>query len=92
MNLLQLLTSLLSNPETSKVIFQLLGKIFNGNFNVYDILSQINIEKALSMIAPMFQSNNFGGDNKNTTFSLNPIENFANKDIVYTLNKYFENN
>ena len=84
MNLLQFLTSLFNNPETSKVIFQLLGKLFNGNFNFADILSQINIEKALSLIAPMFQSNNFGGENKNSTFSLSPIENFANK-ISFTL-------
>jgi hypothetical protein len=92
MNLLQFLTSLFSNPESRNKIFQLLGNILNGNFNLAEILSNLNIEKALSLIAPLFQSNNTTSQNKNDCFSLSPIENFANKDIVYSLNKYFESN
>jgi hypothetical protein len=92
MNLLQFLTSIFSNPDNSKVIFKLLSDVLNGNFNLINLLNGIDIEKALSLIAPIFQNNNLGGENKKSGFSLTPIENFANKDIVYTLNKYFENN
>ena len=92
MNLLQFLTSLFSNPESRNGILQLLGNILNGNFNLAEILSNLNIEKALSLIAPLFQQNNQNDKKTQSGFTLSPIENFANKDIVYSLNKYFESN
>lgn len=90
MNLLQILTTLFSNPDTRKLFLNLLAEILNGNFSIENFLQNINLEKALSLLSPLFQ-NSSNNDVKGQTMALSPIVNIADKDIVYSLNKYLEN-
>lgn len=93
MNLLQILTSFLSNSENSKALLNLIADLLNGNFNLENLLKNINIEKVLKIFSPLLQSNGESDkrQNQNAGFALSPITAFADKDVVYSLNKYFEN-
>lgn len=93
MNLLQILTSFLSNSENSKALINLLADLLNGNFNLENFLKNINIEKVFNILSPLLQTNgaNDKSQNQNVGLALKPITPFADKDVVYSLNKYFEN-
>ena len=91
MEILQLLLSFLLKEFGGEKLAPILNGLQNGNFNLQNILSSITPEM-LSSVFKLFSSeqNNtpcpdiFSGQG----YGLNPIAQIADKDIVYTLNKY----
>ena len=96
MEILQFLLSLLGgngNLDGLKPIIELLK---NNSFNLGEVLKNLNMQ-TLAPIVQSFMSNmpknqnppDFSGGNN--SFALNPITPIADKEIVYSLNKYFYN-
>lgn len=92
MDLLQILTSFLLNGKNSDA-FKSVYKIFEQNsFDLRKVLSSLNPETLAPLVKELISAfknntptdNSVGGD-----YHLDPIANIADKDIVYTLNKYF---
>lgn len=89
MELLQFLLSFLLG-DGGKKFSPLLERFMKNGFNIKDLLSSLSLDT----LAPIIQAF-MGMQNKSPTqnvgqyFGLNPIANIADKEIVYTLNKYF---
>ena len=91
MEILQFLLSFLLKEYGGEKLAPLINAFKDGNFNIQNLLSCLTPE----MIAPILKF--FTGDQNNKPcpqnfsgqgYGLNPIAQIADKDIVYTLNKY----
>ena len=84
MNLLQLLTSILKDlPFDLTWVLNLLKE---NNFNLKSILNNLDLEKVLPIIMDFVNKKDFV---KPKSSYLSPISSVADKEIIYTLNKYF---
>ena len=84
MNLLQILTSILKElPVDLSWILDLLKE---NNFDLKNILSRLDIEKVLPIVMEFINKKDFV---KPKSSYLSPISSVADKEIIYTLNKYF---
>ena len=81
MELLQLIISFLSEKFKDNPVFNSLGQ----NFDFQNLLSNIDFEKLLPFLMQIINSR----PNYEREFETKPIINIADKDIVYSLNRYF---
>lgn len=90
MEILQFLISFLSNPQNVDKFSGLLNAFSKGQLSIDSILKNIDLKTLLPLIKDLF----INGQNKSPTDwveqgeGLSPIANVADKDIVFTLNKY----
>ena len=92
MELLQKLAYFLFNTDGGQKLLPILTNLLNGSLNIADILNNINIQTILPLLSGFFNN----GQNKNPSartdgncYGLKPVVNLADKEIVYTLNRYF---
>lgn len=88
MEILQLLTSFLSNNQNLKVLAPIIEILRANNFDIKKALSSLTPE----MIKPIIEQFSLMQNSKQSfdgqVQGLTPISNIADKDIVYSLNKY----
>lgn len=92
MELLQNLLNFIFNTDQGKKLLPLITALLSGSVSLGDLLGKINLQALLPLINGFFNN----AQNKNPTasavglgYGLKPVVNVADKDIVYTLNKYF---
>ncbi|MBQ9735003.1 MAG: hypothetical protein IJV95_03990 [Clostridia bacterium] len=83
--------NLLTNNQNLGVLAPILNALKENSFDIKKTLSSINPEILAPLIKQFFEN----AQNNNPTdtvgqfyYGLEPIKNVADKDIVYTLNKY----
>ena len=94
MELLQKLAYFLFNTDGGQKLLPLLSSIMNGSVSLTDLIKNINIQTLLPLLNGFFNN----GQNKTppakadgSCYGLKPVVNLADKEIVYTLNRYFCN-
>ncbi len=90
MNLLQILNYFFKDKQTSKLILELISNIFGNNFNMGALLNNLNLDKLFEVIENFSKKEKSPLDNTQKQFLLSPISDFADKEIIYSLNKYFQ--
>ena len=90
MEILQFLMNFIGNNQNFGALAPVINALKENSFDLKKTLSSINIEVLAPLIKGFFEN-----ANKNPTetvgqfyHGLDPIKNLADKDIVYTLNKY----
>ncbi len=93
MDLLQILISFLNNLNTNSDLSPLIDLFKNNSFDLKKVLSNFSLETVTPIIKEFLRNFN---QTKNPTdcsvgqdFKLEPIAFIADKDVVYTLNRYF---
>ena len=81
MDLLQLIVSFLSERLKDNPVFSSLSQ----NVDLHNILSNMDFEKLLPLLGQIINSR----PTLEREFETKPIINIADKDIVYSLNRYF---
>ncbi len=93
MELLQFLLSFLLGDENGKKVQPLLRLFSDNSFDIGKVIKSLNPEILAPLIKEFFsyaknqnpQTNfSFGDD-----YKLSPIARIADKDVIYTLNRYF---
>ncbi len=91
MEILQFLLSFLTKNSNANFLAPILELFKNNNFDLKSVLNNLDINAIMPVLKEIFSSFN----NKSPTqtvgqnvYGLDPIANVADKDIVYTLNKY----
>ena len=89
MEILQFLAQLFANEQNSKIITPILELLKQNNFDLRRVLANVD-PKALAPIIKEFMSNmqNRPTDSVRRNNGLSPISNIADKDIIFSLNKY----
>lgn len=89
MEILQFLAQLFSNEQNSKVLTPILELLKQNNFDIKRVLSNLD-PKVLAPIIKEFMANmnNRPTDTVGRNNGLSPISNIADKDIIFSLNKY----
>ena len=94
MEILQFLLSLLGENKNLQGLAPVIELLKKNSFNLGNTLKNINLQTIAPIIKEFIQNYQF--KNKTPTensvgngYALNPIAPFADKDIVYSLNKYF---
>ncbi len=89
MEILQFLAQLFSNEQNSKVLTPILELLKQNDFDIKRVLSNLD-PKALVPIIKEFMANmnNRPTDTVGRSNGLSPISNIADKDIIFSLNKY----
>jgi len=93
MEILQFLLSLLGGGKNLEGLSPVIELLKKNSFNLGDTLKNLDLQ-TIAPIVKEFMKN--AQNKKNPTensvgygYALNPIAPFADKDIVYSLNKYF---
>lgn len=89
MEILQFLLSLLTNDKNKGVLSSILELLSKGSFDLKSILSSLNLETLAPILKEFFNKKPRPTQSVERGYGLNPIAKIADKDIVYTLNKYF---
>ncbi len=89
MEILQFLASLLTNEQNSKIITPILELLRQNSFDLKKVFSNLD-PQALAPIIKEFMANmnNRPTDTVGRNNGLTPISNIADKDIIFSLNKY----
>lgn len=89
MEILQFLAQLLTNEQNSKLLAPIFELLKQNSFDIKKVLSNIN-PQVLAPIIKEFMSNmnNRPTDTAGRNNGLMPISNIADKDIIFSLNKY----
>ncbi len=90
MEILQKLISSLLNGENADGFSQILKLLSENNFDVKKVLSRINPQALIPLLLKFIESakpNN--ASMVNTGAGLSPIASIADKEIIYSLNRYF---
>lgn len=94
MDLLQILSSLFGNNKNLSTLIQLFELLRKNNFDIKSALSSLNFSN-ISDFVPLIKELMFSFNNKSSAecaeqdFGLSPISNIADKEIIYSLNKFF---
>ncbi len=89
MEILRFLLSLLTNDDNQGNLSSLLELLSKGSLDLKSLLSNLNLEALAPLIKDFFNQKPRSTQTVERGFGLNPIAKIADKDIVYTLNKYF---
>ena len=90
MEILQVLLSLLSNNENLKNLLPIINLFKNNSFDLKSVLQNLNLETIAPIIKEFMNGKkNSPTEKVDTGYGLNPITNIADKEIIYTLGKYF---
>lgn len=93
MELLQFLLSFLLGDNNKKKIEPLLQLFSDNGFDISKVIKSLNPEILAPLIKEFISSTNNKNPQTNFSFGedfkLSPISRIADKEVVYTLNKYF---
>lgn len=91
MELLQFLISFLFGEKGEHIIKPILNALSSNSFDLSKILNGETLSTLMPLIKELFSAQNKTptGFSVGEEFKLSPIANIADKDIVYTLNRYF---
>ena len=94
MEILQFLLSLLGENKSLENLAPIIELLKKNSFNLAGTLKNLNLQTVAPIIREFMQNNPFKNENPTENsvgngYALNPIAPFADKDIVYSLNKYF---
>lgn len=90
MEILQKLISSLLNGENADGFSQILKLLSENNFDVKKVLSRINPQALIPLLLKFIESAKPNNANTvNTGAGLSPIASIADKEIIYSLNRYF---
>ena len=87
MEILQLLLSFLAKEFGGNEFAPLLENLKSGSFDLRSLLQSLTPEMVAPLLKPFL--NNQNSPQSVESFGVNPIINFVDRDIVFTLNKYF---
>ncbi len=89
MEILQFLTTLLANEQNLKILTPILELLKQNSFDLKKVLSNVNPQVLAPIIKEfMTNINNRSTDTIERNNGLTPISNIADKDIIFSLNKY----
>ncbi|MBO7149422.1 MAG: hypothetical protein J6V71_00855 [Clostridia bacterium] len=89
MEILQFLTSLFTNEQNSKFLMPIFELLKQNSFDLRKVLSNLDPQSLAPIIKEfMANMNNRPTDNVGRNNGLVPISNIADKDIIFSLNKY----
>ncbi len=94
MEILQILLSFFLKELGGETLTPILEKLKNNDFDLKKTLNGLNLQNLAPIVSAIMQSSlnkNRPTENAERNFSLSPISGIADKDIIYTLNKYFCN-
>lgn len=89
MEILKFLLTLLNNGDLQNNLSSLLTLFNKGSLDLKSLLSNLNLETLAPLLKDFFNQKPHPTQTVERGFGLNPIAKIADKDIVYTLNKYF---
>ena len=94
MDLLQFLLSLFNGSKDFEKFAPLLELLKNNSFNLSQTLQNLNLQTLAPIIQAFIKDAPFKNQNPTdfsvgNNFGLNPITPIADKEIVYSLNKFF---
>ncbi len=93
MEILRFLISFFLKEYGGEKFAPLMNELSKNNFDLKSFLKNINLESIAPIISALFQNaKNRPTESAERNYSLAPIAGIADKDIVYTLNKYFYSN
>ena len=89
MELLQFLTSLLTNEKNSRFLTPIFEILKQNSFDLKKVLSNLDPQLLRPIIKEFISTiNNRPTNNVGRNNGLTPISNIADKDIIFSLNKY----
>ena len=89
MEILRFLLSFLTNEKNQGALSSILELFSKGSFDLKSLLSSLNLETLTPLIKDLLNQNPRPTQTVERGFGVKPIAKIADKDIVYTLNKYF---
>ncbi len=91
MEILQFLINYLAKSKALDGIMPIFNLLKNNSFDLKRVLSSIKPENVVQLLEALLNNNAKKSPPKNEEpfYQLKPISNLADKQIVYTLNKYF---
>ena len=94
MEILQILSSLLNQNQSLDKLKPIIELLQKNSFNLKETLKNIDLQTIAPIISGLMNSTDFKNQNPTdfsvgNTFGLNPIAPIADKEIVYSLNKFF---
>lgn len=89
MEILRFLLSLLTNGNNQSNLASIIELLNKGSLDLKSLLSNLNLEAIAPLLKDFFNQKPRSNQAEERGFGLNPIAKIADKDIVYTLNKYF---
>ncbi len=89
MEILQFLTQFFANEQSSKILVPIFELLKQNSFDLKRTLSNIDPNSLRPIIQEfMSRMNNRPTNNVERNNGLSPISNIADKDIIFSLNKY----
>ena len=93
MEILQFLTALLTNEQNAKLLAPVFELLRQNSFDLKQVLSNLDPQALKPIIQELFSSiKNRPTDTAERNNGLSPISNIADKDIIFSLNKYLGQN
>ena len=92
MEILRFLLSFLLKEVGAESLAPILEKLQNNNFDLKKTLQGLNLQTLAPIVSALMEfsaNKNRPTENAERNYSLSPIAGIADKDIIYTLNKYF---
>ena len=89
MEILQFLLSFLSKELGNDGLTQIFNAFKQNNFDLKQVIKNLTPDMLAPIIKTFMQNKNRPEYSKGRNFGLSPVAGFADKDIVFTLNKYF---
>lgn len=91
MEILQFLLSFLTKNLNTSFLAPIFELFKNNNFDLKSVLNNLDVSAIMPVLKEIFSSFNMKSPTQTVgqnVYGLNPIANVADKDIIYTLNKY----
>lgn len=94
MEILRFLISFFLKEYGGEKFAPLLNELSKNNFDLKSLLNNVNLESLAPLLSAFMKNTtkNRPTESAERNYSLAPIAGIADKDIVYTLNKYFYSN
>lgn len=92
MEILQVLLSILSKGNGGEFLSGLLKLLQDNSFDIKKVLKNLDLSTVLPFIMSAFSNSTQKNSPTNSVglgYGLNPITNIADKEIIYTLGRYF---
>lgn len=87
MQILDTLLSLLTSPDAKEKIAPILDAISKNNFNLAEVLKNIDITAVLPLVQSLFSQKQQTPPPVNAN-PLSPVSDIADREIVFALNRY----
>ncbi len=90
MEILQFLLNFFLENNNNEELKPFINLLKENDYDIKKVMQNFSLEKAMPKVMEFFKKNNTPTQNVFES-GLKPISNIADKEIVYTLNRYFGN-